>query len=384
MKVSVSVGGRFHAFQLARQLHHRQCLLKLLTSLPRWAVARNGAGGLPIETYGLAELMMTAGSLSGIRAIAEWAELAKSTRFDRWASSRLGPADVVHAFANFALETGRRARAGGAMTVLDRASAHVSVQRRIIEEECRRFRVREVQSRPELHERALREYDEADAIIAPSTFVRTTFVEAGVPAAKIHVVPLGVDASTVVGAKRRTGRFRVLYVGGVTLRKGIPYLLEAMRLLSGDFELVLVGVVSPGLRSLVTASRPRPTIVGPVDREQLARLYQEAAVLVLPSVEDGFGLVVLEAMACGVPVIVTTAVGASDVVREGTDGFVVPPRDPEAIADRISRLRDRPDAAAAMRTAAAERARTYSWDTYGDRIVEAYGRILESRRPVAV
>jgi glycosyltransferase involved in cell wall biosynthesis len=102
-------------------------------------------------------------------------------------------------------------------------------------------------------------------------------------------------------------------------------------------------------------------------------------VLVLPSLEDGFGLVALEAMAAGRPVIVSEHAGVKDVVREGRDGFVVPIRSPDAIAEKLQWLHDHPAERQAMGRAAREQALRYPWARYGDEVVAAYRRVLAER-----
>jgi glycosyltransferase involved in cell wall biosynthesis len=116
--------------------------------------------------------------------------------------------------------------------------------------------------------------------------------------------------------------------------------------------------------------------VGHVPKADLPELYRRASVFVLPSLADSYGLVTLEAMACGLPVIVTENCGSKEAVREGVDGFVVPIRDPQALATALRRLYDDPDRRHAMGRVAATRAREFTWERYGDRLLAVYDRIL--------
>ena len=102
----------------------------------------------------------------------------------------------------------------------------------------------------------------------------------------------------------------------------------------------------------------------------VAGLLARCDALVLPSAQDGFGLVVLEAMACGLPVIVSDRVGAADCVEEGRNGFVFPFRDPGALADRLKWFMADASRAAGMRAAAMETARRHSWEAYGQRLLD--------------
>jgi glycosyltransferase involved in cell wall biosynthesis len=113
-----------------------------------------------------------------------------------------------------------------------------------------------------------------------------------------------------------------------------------------------------------------------VPHRELVHTYGRASVFVLVSVNDGFPNVVIEAMACGVPVIVSENVGVKDIIREGVDGFVVPIRDVGAIQERLTRLKEDPSLRARMGRAASLRARVFTWDRYGERLVEVYRSLL--------
>ena len=128
--------------------------------------------------------------------------------------------------------------------------------------------------------------------------------------------------------------FRIVYAGMISIRKGVHYLLEAFKQLNiPNSELVLIGEPSQDSKFFLPQYEGDYKHIPFVTHDRLPELFQSASVFVLPSIEDGFGMVVYEAAACGVPVIVTENVGAS--IREGKDGFVVPIRSPEALAERI-------------------------------------------------
>ena len=124
-------------------------------------------------------------------------------------------------------------------------------------------------------------------------------------------------------------------------------------------------------------SQPRVRHIGHVPRWELPALYATADVFVFPSLLEGFGLTALEAMACGLPIIISENTFGSDVVTEGVDGYVVPIRDPEAIVARIVHLHEHPDVRARMGAAARRRAEEFSWDRYGKTVVGAISGSLE-------
>jgi glycosyltransferase involved in cell wall biosynthesis len=218
----------------------------------------------------------------------------------------------------------------------------------------------------------------ADRILVGSTFARDTFISEGIPASKLTVVPYGVDLSlfSPQSAGIPTGDgFRVLFVGQIGQRKGISYLLKAYDRFRGDgTSLTLVGNFHGSqvpLRRYQNIFQYIPN----VPRAWLPDFYRRADVFVFPTLIEGLGLVVLEAMASGLPVIVTPN-GPGDIVRDGVDGFVVPIRDPDAIVARLEYLRANPGVRTEMGKNAYERALTFSWDAYQTRVVGELNEML--------
>jgi len=110
----------------------------------------------------------------------------------------------------------------------------------------------------------------------------------------------------------------------------------------------------------------------------LRALYQQSSVLVLPSIEEGFGVVIAEAMACGVPVIATPNTAAPDLIRDGVDGFIVPIRDVGALTDRLLALRNQPDLRQEMGMAARERIRAFSWQHQADVYTDLFREMMKT------
>jgi glycosyltransferase involved in cell wall biosynthesis len=161
----------------------------------------------------------------------------------------------------------------------------------------------------------------------------------------------------------------VLFVGQITQRKGISYLIDAFRKLGiPRSELILVGQVCGSSRAWTGTQGVRH--IPHVPRSLLPQLYATASVFVLPSIIEGFGLTALEAMACGLPVILSDHTFGTDLIEDGIDGYVVPIRDSDAIADRLRLLHNRPALAKRMGAAARRKAEQFSWTRYGDRIIE--------------
>jgi glycosyltransferase involved in cell wall biosynthesis len=299
-----------------------------------------------------------------------------------------GGADVVvasYGTGRYAFETVQRA---GGRAVLSYPIAHKDFQARIYEEEAAlqpEFAAalpRLDLLPPEYSERLETECALADRILVGSSFVRQSFIAMGYDARKIEVTPYGVDTERFLPrrARRSDDTFRILFVGQIGQRKGLSYLLRGYELFRRpDSELHVVGSYVPGhevYRRYMHLYRHTPHL----PQNDLPALFQEADVFVLPTLVEGMPLVVLEAMACAVPVITTTH-GPGDVMRDGIDGFFVPVRDPEAIALRLEQLyRDRA-LREQMGRNAREQALRHTWEAYARRAAEA---VLGARAATAV
>lgn len=244
---------------------------------------------------------------------------------------------------------------------------------RIMRQERAEFPGLEEQSSEELVEsgikRDLEAWSLSDIVIAPSAFVRDSMVRLGFDPGRIRIVPYGLSQDWFeTPARPKQGR--VLFVGNVCLLKGTHYLAEARRLLqqrglSPEFR--VVGPIRPYVPH--TPLFDGLDYVGQIPRAQVREEFAQADVFAFPTICESFGLVHLEALACGVPVVTTPNCGS--VVRNGVDGYIVPIRAPTALADRIQQviedrgLRDR------MSGNARARARQFSWAEYAQNLLGA-------------
>jgi len=210
----------------------------------------------------------------------------------------------------------------------------------------------------------------ADLIVVPSDFVLESAVESGLPRERIAVVPYGVSENWL-REKPKPERGRVLFVGSVGLRKGVHYLASAAKIVRSkgeSFEVRAVGPYDPRV-----IQRPEFSglhYVGPISRDEVQAELLSADFFVLPSLAEGSATVSYEALACGLPVIATPSSGT--VVRDGVEGFIVPPRNADALADRMERLLCDRDLRERMSRNARERAREYTWGRYGERLLAAF------------
>ncbi len=378
MKITQAVFGVFHHFALARELARRGHLETVYSTWPWARLKREGLPHSKVETFPWIHTPETVLNRAGLlpRWLSDDMGVQNALRFDDWTARRIPKdTDALIAIAGAGLKTGRLVQQRGGRFVCDRGSTHQRWQERIVSEEYRRWGVDLPVSdlRDTLREEEI--YATADAITVPSTFALRSYLELGVPKEKLHVIPYGADLGAIVESETRpsTESFEVLFAGAVSLRKGVPYLLEAFaRLRHPAKRLRLAGYLDADMKS-VLGRMPMEGVelLGAVPKVELRELMRRSHVLVLPSIEDGFGLVMAEAMACGCPVISSTNTGGSDLYTDGKEGFIVPIRNAEAIAERLQELGDDPDLRERMRGAALERVRAIGgWSDYGDRWVE--------------
>lgn len=378
MKVTVSVGGTFHAFRLAEQLSARGMLHRLVTThqplrgerIPRERIVANP----------WPEALMRGPRMLGLRWQA--GDYLKTVAFDRWAVRYAGGSDVWVGFAAFSLASQRAAQAAGARTVLERGSTHILTQYALIAEEYRRWRYPAPPVDRRLVDRQLREYDEAEHISVPSRFALESFLDRGFPAARLLSIPYGADTRFFSPGPPPSRPFRIITVG-LSLRKGTPYLLEAasrLGLTGGrggpDMEICLAGAVAPDVAAVLRETPVPVRLLGALSHAELAPVYRSASVFVLPSVEEGMALSVLEALASGLPVVATPNTGAADIITHGHEGLIVPVRDAAALAEALLELYEDESKRRAMAEAAAETAGKWTWDAYGDRVAAAYTGLM--------
>jgi glycosyltransferase involved in cell wall biosynthesis len=302
-------------------------------------------------------------------------------RFDDWTARRVGKIDALIGISGSALKTGKLLQQRGGVFICDRGSSHQRYQAEIVADEFRRWGLDAPPNdmRDTTREEAI--YAMADAITVPSSFARRSFIEQGVPAGKLHTIPYGVrlEAFRKV-ADPPAGAFNVLFAGHVSLRKGVPYLLQAFQLLRHPRKrLRCVGEISPEIKQLLDARLPLCDVdfLGAVPQVQLPKLMSESHVMVLPSIEEGLALVQGQALACGCPVLATTNTGSEDLFANGVEGFIVPIRDVDALAGRMQLLADDPSLQRRMSEAALARVQHLGgWHHYGDMWESLLGSIV--------
>lgn len=384
MKVAISVIGRFHLFNLAAQLEKRGHLSQLITPYPKFVAKRYGVPRRKVSSRKTKEILQRT-----------WMQLPAFARnlynpqylfhniFDYSSKNALRDADLLVAFSSVYRFTMREAKRRGMTVVVENGSAHSRYATAILREEYEHFGIKPGDfqlSHPKAFADDLRAYEEMDFISVPSQFAKRTFLAEGIPEEKIIHVPYGIDLEEFSPLPKRDNVFRIIYAGGITLQKGVHYLLRAFSELKlSNAELVLVGSLGEDMKPFFKKYDGCFRWVGHVPQRELRDYYSQGSVFAIMSIQEGLAMVQLQAMACGLPIIATTNTGAEDIVREGKDGFIIPIRDVEALKKKIIFLYEHPEVREAMGRSAREHvSRGFTWDDYGERIVGEYERILKN------
>jgi glycosyltransferase involved in cell wall biosynthesis len=289
-----------------------------------------------------------------------------------------GEITSVYCYEDFALNTFEIAKRRGARCIYDVPIAAWELSQRLLREQAERWPAWEptllgTRDSAEKLQRKQRELELSDMIVTPSKFVLDSLPPAIRAEKQCILAEFGSPslAAPPDGAPVARRRLRLLFAGAMTQRKGLADLFAAMKLVDSEtVELVVIGSRLMPM-SFYHEAFARFTYEPPREQAAVFDLMRSCDVLVLPSIVEGRALVQQEAMACGLPLIVTRNAGGEDLIGEGKTGFLVPPNSPESIAEKISWFVEHRSELPAMSAAARAKAAELTWSGYGDKIVHA-------------
>ena len=366
--------------RLAEGLQARSALNRFYTIYPRFKLKNYDIHPKYVHAF----RSLAAATFLCIKAGKDMPDQLHSALFDHYVAwmlrfDRTQP-NIVQGNSGYCLETLRVAKKRGIKTVVDRACPHIDFQLALLDEEIERLtgEKNRASTRHKLKDKMLAEYDLADAIIVPSTYSYQSFKDRGFDDKKLNIVPLmkekNVTRINVTRDKKQD--FMLLAVGFSFYRKGFYYLLKAWRELNlPNAKLILRTTVPKSFSSLLDF----PSIVAVnhhLSNADLIRQYQLCDAFCLPSIDEGFGMAAVEAMAAAKPVIVTENVGMHDLITDKKEGFILPIRNVDAIKESILTLYEDRALAEEMGEAAYQCERRYSQEQYLKTITTVYKKIL--------
>lgn len=339
LNIAIATLGRFHVLDLARELDALGHHVRFYSYVPK---RRAMKFGLPAHCHVsllpvLAPLILLARLCNGTR-LAPTTQTLLQRAADNLVRLRLKPCDVFIGMSGMYIKAPLAARRKfGARIVIERGSTHIETQKQILDAiKSLNPNAQTVAATDVVRE--MRSYEIADRVVVPSRHAETSFLRFGIAADRLFRNPYGVDLTmfNLDPAVKRDPHL-VLFVGTWSYQKGVDVLTHAMVALCEDgFRLCHVGTV--GDAPVPDAAWFHAT--GAVDQSELPAWYRRARCLVLPSRQDGFGLVLIQALACGCPIIGTTMTGAVDLADSFPDGksvAVVSDCDVAGLADAIRR-----------------------------------------------
>lgn len=311
---------------------------------------------------------------------------------DRLVARRLrklsGRIDIVHAWPAAAVETLQAASKLGIPTVIERPNAHTRYAYDSVQAESKRLGIvlppnDEYAYHYDVLEREEREYALADFILCPSEFTVKTFVEHGVPREKLLRHQYGYDEKRFfpeASARDRNSGLRMLFAGVAAVRKGLHFALEAWLKspASANGKFLIAGTILPEYANKMRDMLSHPSVEVLGHRSDLPEIMRSCDLFTLPSIEEGFGLVVVEAMGSGCVPLISEA--CTDVCKHMQHGLVHPIGDVDALREHITLLSDNRDLLGRMRASCLQAAPSLTWAAAGQRLVEAYRTAIAKYR----
>jgi glycosyltransferase involved in cell wall biosynthesis len=344
VKISIAATNPCHLYPMAIELAQLGELGAYYSGYPKWKLPQLGPQHVREHSFRTqlvyaALKYLPAALRPPTRKLFVW----QDDGFDRWVGAHLAPCEFIHAMPGQCLHTFRAARRRGFRTVLNHATGPVRDWVRIMEPEYARVGLRLTDVCPfddDYFAREDEEYALADWHCAASSVVREQLIARGIDARRIWQVPYGAD-ERIFHSRGATAsqEFRIVFAGQLGVRKGLRDLLAALTFAARpEWRMDFYGVVADEARVDLDAYRGATPLAfhGPVAQETLANAFRSGAVLVLPSLEEGFGLVVPQALNCGLPAIVSDRVGGKDLIRHRENGSIFPAGDASTLAAELA------------------------------------------------
>jgi glycosyltransferase involved in cell wall biosynthesis len=371
-QVALSTIGKFHTFSLARQLEKRDMLACVYTTYP-YVKLKNEM--LPREKIKsrpeLRLLQHFVGKIPLLKSALDSNIGWLNRKFlENYINRTISNCDVYVGLSGHCYKAGKKVKDSGLIYICDRGSSHIEVQDEIMRSEYERYGIPFAGIDKRHINIELSEYELADIITVPSSFAYNSFLKKGFTKEKLRLIPYGVDLTKFhpVGTKN-VNEFNVVFVGNVSYQKGIPDLITAFKKLKHqNKKLHIVGEISEYIKPYLSDVKSDDIVLyGAVAQIKLKEIYSQSHVFCLPSLQEGLAMVMAEAMACGSPVIATENTGAINLFDDGIEGFILPIRSADKMAEKMQLLADSPVLVEMMSKAALKKVKSLGgWDSYGE------------------
>ena len=381
MKVQILTIGKFHFFHLARQLDKFKKLERIYSGYPNKFIKneKNISKKTSLFNFSFYSIIfiflytLKKIDITGLKKIENYLSILIYkpifNNFKKYIKSK----SILITNSGFGLESAIEIKKTKGLFICDRGAAHIKYQDKILRKEHSKHKVLYNKITSNIIKREIEEYNLADLISVPSTFVKRTFIQYGIDKKKLFLNPYGVEKKTFYFKEKKINKnkeFNILFVGNVTLQKGIFYLLDAFTNINFvNKKLTIIGPIDTLLKKKILKYKSsKITFIKKVEHQKLIDFYSNSDVFVLPSIQDGFGMVITEALACGCPVIATENTGARDIFQNNKAGFIIKPMSSKLISNKINLLIKNPILRKKMSNEAINTIKNINgWNKYGER-----------------
>jgi len=305
----------------------------------------------------------------------------KGELFDRRVAMQNLECDIFHGFEGAVLHSMRKAKQQGAITILDYPIFHYKTIREILIDDYKllKLEIPDFLLKRDINIlRKEQEISEADYIFVPTKRIADDFVRYGKEREKVKCINYGFNPNRFSVGEKKDNVFRILFVGIIGVRKGVHYLLEAVKQMNlKNIEVLLISPIEEEFKPILARYEGLFKHIHSLPNESLVQVYQNSSVFVFPSLAEGSAYVTYEAMASGLPVIVSENAGS--VARDGKDGFIIPIKNIQILKEKVLLLYENEALRRQMGESAAEYVKQFTWENYHKNIQRIYQEIYQNR-----
>jgi len=369
--------GKFHHFEVGKILYKRNQLKKIISGYPWFKLKQENIPKEFVVSHGLLRILQEPIiSNPHFNKLNDFINKLNAKNIDEATCSHidyLNDVEVLLALSQVGLKAGKKMIKNNKIYICERSSSHIVYQNNILSEEYKEYMNKKFKINPWFIERELEEYENANIILVPSNFVKKTFDKFNIN--KTKVLNFGANTKNFfknTDIKKSEKYFDILFIGQISLRKGLHYLIDAFhKFKHPNKRLHIVGSHTPDKDFFEDKIKSDKIIYyGHVDHLKLNKIINESHVFVLPSIEEGFATVILQAIAAGCPVIVSENTGASEFVENNNCGYSVPVRESGAITDKLEILAENKNLLNIFSNNAAKCITENTWSNYVDKLDE--------------
>ncbi|GIU70076.1 MAG: hypothetical protein KatS3mg002_1312 [Candidatus Woesearchaeota archaeon] len=382
MKVSIVVPGRFHAFNLAYELQKHKVLHCMVTSYPYFEVKKYGIKKEFVKSIISKEIIQRI----YLKLFKTYPPFAFINRwFGYWAAYKLPmDSDIYVLWSGVSLWSIKRIRKNNpnAKIIIERGSSHIEKQ----DELLKMIYGKQIISKHVLNIE-LKEYALADYISVPSIFAKNSFLEKGFKEEKILLNNYGVDLSDFyeindTKSKNENDKLIVGYAGTISARKNVNGIIDSVKELVDEgykIQLNIVGTIDLSTFDTKLLNHSFINYQNKIPQKELVIFYNNIDVFIQNSIEEGLSMVILQAMACGKPIIATENSGAADFIDDGKEGFIIPILNNSILKEKIKYFYENKDAIVKFGERAAIKVTNgFTWEEYGKRAIALYNSIIKN------